>query len=276
MSARPAKDGKAPKPSRAPRARSVATAPGRVHRSYGNPPPNLRLDELGGHLIVLEGPDGSGRTTQILLLKQWLEGEGFAVVDVGLRRSMLIGSEIARARELNVLGPVTMTLFYTTDFVDQLENRIVPALRAGFVVLADRYIYSLIARAATRGLSRTWLRRMHDMAIVPDAIFYLRVSTDHLLERVFQKQQSLDYWESGRDLGFSADLLESFHRYQTVLQNEFLDMGKHYSFQVIEGDRSIAQVNQDLRKGIAKLLGIRPGRMPAMPVGMPAPISVDE
>jgi dTMP kinase len=232
------------------------------HRCYGKPPPGLNPAELNGHLIVLEGPDGSGRTTQIALLRQWLEGSGFAVVDVGLRRSTLVASEISQAMELNVLGPVTMSLFYATDFVDQLENRIVPALRAGFVVLADRYIYSLVARAATRGLNRIWMRRLYTMAIVPDAIFYLKVSPENLLARRFRKALSLDYWESGRDLGLSTDLLESFQRYQTLLQEEFLGMQRIFGFHIIDGDRSVAKVNGDLRRGIAKLLGIRPGTMP--------------
>lgn len=243
----------------------------RRHRFYGTPPPGLIPQELSGYLIVLEGPDGSGRTTQVALLRPWLEGNGFAVVDVGLRRSTLVASEITRAMELNVLGPSTMSLFYATDFVDQLEHRIVPALRAGFVVLADRYIYSLIARAAVRGINRSWLRRLYGVAIVPDLIFYLQVKPENLLERVFGKAHSLDYWESGRDIGLSTDLLQSFLQYQALLQNEFLRMQRIYDFTIVNGDRSIARVNRDLRRGIARLLGIRVGSLPRAVSGPGAP-----
>lgn len=249
---------------RASRRRAPDAGRPRGHRCYGTPPPGLDPEQLGGYLIVVEGPDGSGRTTQLAFLRPWLEANGYAVVDVGLRRSRLVAPEISRAMELNVLGPTTMSLFYATDFFDQLDDKIVPALRSGFVVLADRYIYSLIARAAVRGLRRAWLRRLYSPAVVPDAIFYLKTSPEVLLDRVFRKAHSLDYWESGRDIGLSTDLLQSFLQYQAVLQSEFLRMERLYGFTIVDGDRSIAGVNQDLRRGIARLLGIPVGSMPRL------------
>ena len=138
----------------------------------------MKLVDLNGKLIVIEGTDGAGRTTQIDLLKPWLEELGHAVLDTGMSRSTLAGEGIRRAKEGNNLGRVTQSLFYATDFVDRLENEIVPALRAGFVVLTDRYIYSLMARAMVRGVDAQWIRSIYSVALKPDAVFYLRLGID--------------------------------------------------------------------------------------------------
>ncbi len=125
-----------------------------MRQTYGKFLPGMRLSDLSGKLIVIEGTDGAGRTTQIDLLKPWLEELGHAVLDTGMTRSRLAGDGIRRAKEGNNLGHVTQSLFYATDFIDRLENDIIPALRAGFIVLTDRYIYSLMARAIVRGMGR--------------------------------------------------------------------------------------------------------------------------
>src|SRR5687767_13047407 len=148
---------------------------------YSEPLPGVDSAELQGKLIVIEGPDAVGRTTQVTRLRAWLEQQGHAVLDTGLARSALAGKGIAQAKEGNTLGPVTMTLFYATDFADRLENEIIPALRAGFVVLTDRYIYSLMARAMVRGADPEWLHEVYGFALRPDAIFYLRVQIDDLV-----------------------------------------------------------------------------------------------
>src|ERR1039457_1324145 len=166
---------------------------------YSEPLPGVDISELQGKLIVIEGPDAVGRSTQITLLHQWLEQEGHAVLDTGMARSALAGKGIKMAKEGNTLGPITMTLFYTTDFADRLENEIVPALRAGFVVLTDRYIYSLMARAMVRGLDPMWVRNIHRFALKPDAVFYLRIGVDELIPRA-TFARGFDYWESGMDL----------------------------------------------------------------------------
>ena len=131
-------------------------------------------DELQGKLIVIEGPDSVGRSTQVARLRTWLEHQGHAVLDTGMARGALAGKGIQQAKEGNTLGPITMTLFYATDFADRLENEIIPALRAGFVVLTDRYIFSLMARAIARGEDRPWIERVASFALVPHAIYYLR------------------------------------------------------------------------------------------------------
>src|SRR5271166_4818157 len=151
---------------------------------YSEPLPGVDTSDLQGKLIVIEGPDAVGRSTQIAQLRQWLEQEGHAVLDTGMARSALAGKGIQMAKQGNTLGPVTMTLFYTTDFADRLENEIMPALRAGFVVLIDRYIFSIMARAIARGEDRRWIEQVAGFALAPHAVFYLCTDVVHLVSRV--------------------------------------------------------------------------------------------
>lgn len=227
---------------------------------YGTPPPGADPDALGGKLIVLEGADGSGRSTQIAILNDWLEGLGHATVQVGLRRSTLVAAELDKAKQGNTLGRITMSLFYATDFADQLDNIILPALRAGFVVLADRYIYTLIARAVVRGCDRKWLESLYGIAVVPDVVFYLKVSPQILIERNFQKNDCLDFWESGMDIGLSPDMYESFFKYQRMMQREFARMQKQYGFETIDGNRSIHEIAVDLKRRVELVLREGPSR----------------
>ena len=148
---------------------------------YSEPLPGVDTSELHGKLIVIEGPDAVGRTTQIARLRQWLEQEGHAVLDSGMARSALAGKGIQEAKKGNTLGPITMTLFYATDFADRLENEIIPALRAGFVVLIDRYIFSIMARAIARGEDRKWIEQVAGFALVPHAVYYLRADVHDLV-----------------------------------------------------------------------------------------------
>src|SRR5947207_7432048 len=180
---------------------------------YGKGLPGVDLDELRGRLIVVEGADGSGRSTQIDLLRDWLEGRGYPTVNVGLKRSMLVSRELERAMSGNILGTRTLSLFYATDFADQLENGIIPALRAGFIVLADRYIYTLMARAIVRGMEPDWIQEVYSIALVRDAVFYIAVSPEILMERNLRKHTVLDYWESGMDMDRSLNMYDSFIHY---------------------------------------------------------------
>ena len=152
-----------------------------MRETYGKLLPGMDLSHVSGKLIVIEGTDGAGRSTQIELLKPWLEELGHAVLDTGMTRSTLAGEGIRRAKEGNNLGRVTQCLFYATDFVDRLENEIVPALRAGFIVLTDRYVYSLMARAIVRGMDPLWIRSIFSVALKPDAVFYLRLGIEQLV-----------------------------------------------------------------------------------------------
>ena len=228
--------------------------PPRDLRYYGEGIPYVQEDQVKGRLIVIEGPDASGRSTQIGLITSRLEADGHAVLNTGLKRSELVSEGIMEAKREHMLGRRTMSLFYAADFADQLENKIIPALRAGYIVLADRYIYTLMARAAVRRESRKWLHQLFGFAIVPDLVFYLDVEPEELVHRVFQKNTFLDYYESGADLGFSEDMYESFILYQKLIAKEFQRMQKRYNLLIINGNRSVQEINLELQAKIQRFL----------------------
>jgi len=221
---------------------------------YGHGIPNVELEKLAGKLIVVEGADGSGRSTQIARLVEWLEGCGHATVQVGLKRSDLVSEELDQAQEGNILSHTTLSLFYATDFADQLDNIILPALKAGFMVLADRYIYTLMARDMVRGMDEAWLKNLYGMALVPDAVFYLNVSPESLVQRNIAKTHALDYWESGMDLGLSRDMFDSFIQYQSRMEKAFRKLQTIYKFTIVDGHRSIEAINSELQKKISAVL----------------------
>ena len=196
-----------------------------------------------------------GRSTHIALLRTWLESRGHAVLDTGMTRSVLAGRGIKEAKTGHTLGRLTMQLFYATDFIDRLENEMLPALRAGFVVLTDRYIYSAMARAEIRGIDSAWIRSIYSMAFVPDAVFYLRISSPQkLVERVVNSGRGFDYWESGMDLGLGQDFYDSFIAYQSRMLKVFDRMSAEYGFHVLNASRSVRSVGSDLRRAIAKVI----------------------
>jgi dTMP kinase len=223
-------------------------------RFYGHGIPKVEMDRLAGRLIVVEGADGSGRSTQIAMLVQWLEGCGHATTQVGLKRSSLVSEELEQAQKGNILSRTTLSLFYATDFADQLENTILPGLKAGFIVLADRYIYTLMARDMVRGMDEVWLKNLYGIALEPDAVFYLNVPPEELVQRSFAKNTALDYWESGMDLGLSRDMFDSFLKYQTTMQQTFRQLQTTYGFTIVDGNRSVDAINTELRKKIGAVL----------------------
>ncbi len=210
--------------------------------------------EISGRLIVIEGPDASGRSTQIELLTAKLEADGYGVMNTGLNRSDLISQGILEAKRNVSLGKRTLALFYAADFADQLEHKIIPALQAGYVVLADRYIYTLMARNTVRGIKRKWSSDLYSFALVPDMVFYVDVDPYTLVHRVFTKRQSLDYYESGSDLGISDDMFESFIIYQQKLAKEFVNLKKKYNLTMINGNDTIELTNKRLEKQISRYL----------------------
>ena len=226
-------------------------------RFYGHGIPRVDLDLLAGKLIVVEGADGSGRSTQIARLVEWLEGTGHATTQVGLKRSTLVSEELEQAQEGNILSRTTLSLFYATDFADQLENIILPALKAGFIVLADRYIYTLMARDMVRGMDENWLKNVYGIALEPDAVFYLNVPPEELVQRNFAKNLALDYWESGMDIGLSRDMFDSFMKYQTAMQKTFRHLQTTYGFTIVDGMRSSDAVHVELQKKISAVLAGR-------------------
>jgi dTMP kinase len=225
---------------------------------YGHIPLGLGEIHMPGRLIVIEGTDGVGRSTHIALLKEWLETEGYAVLDTGFRRSELTGDGIDRAMRGHTLDHVTLNLFYATDFWDRMEKGIIPALQAGMIVLADRYIYSIIARARVRGVPARWLDDVLEFAIVPNQVFYLDIDVEQLLPRMLANRE-LDHWESGEDFLRRPDRHSSFVLYQNALLREFRNLAKQYCFVTIDARPSVREVFETLQNGVrvevANMLG---------------------
>ncbi len=223
-------------------------------RFYGNPLPGFAEEMLPGKLIVVEGTDGVGRSTQIALLQEWLEGRGFAVASTGLRRSDLASKGIDRAKQGHTLSESVLFLFYATDLTDRLEKQIIPALRAGMVVLTDRYIYSMIVRAQVRGSDPQWIRKALGFALIPDAILFLQADLPHLIPRVLAEQGGFDYWESGMDFLKGRDLFRNYIRYQRRILAQFDAIAEEFGFRRIDANRSIREVFADLRREVGAVV----------------------
>jgi dTMP kinase len=251
---RQALGGESPRTKNRTRKSGIVVPAPTTKRFYGYGIPGVDLNRLKGKLIVVEGADGSGRSTQVARLVEWLEGAGHATVQVGLKRSTLVSEELDKAQAGNILSHTTLSLFYATDFADQLENSILPGLKAGFIVLADRYIFTLMVRDMVRGMDETWVRNLYGMAVIPDAVFYLKVSPEQLVQRTFAKNARLDYWESGMDLGLSRDMFDSFLRYQTLVSEHFQRLQSTYGFTILDGQRPIEEISAELRREIELVL----------------------
>lgn len=220
---------------------------GRPMRTFGRPLAEMGTSRLMGRLFVVEGADGSGRSTNIKALSEWLEAAGYAVKHMGLRRSPLLAQDIEHAKQSRHLTRTTLSLLYATDFYDQLVHEIIPALRAGYIVLADRYIYTLMARDIVRGADSEWTRNLYSSALIPDAVFYLQVDPEELVLRNFEKNATLDYWESGMDLGLSRDMFQSFLIYQDLLQRTFKRMQRRYGFTIVNANSGFTRIQRELR-----------------------------
>ncbi len=220
---------------------------------YGAGFPYRDFGKLSGKLIVLEGTDGVGRSTQIKKLRNWLEEEGYAVSDTGLTRSELTASGLEAAKSGHTLGPITMSLFYAADFADRLENQIIPALQAGFVVLSDRYFYSVVARDSIRGIDSDWAKKLYGIALKPDLILYMKASVPSLVTRLIHGR-GLNYWESGMDLHIADNFYDSFVQYQTLILKQFDILSEEYNFMTIDADQSPNDIFEDLKKPILELL----------------------
>ena len=215
--------------------------------------PGVALDDLSGWLIVIEGTDGVGRTTHVDRLRTHLEKLGYAVAETGLSRSDLASRGLRRAKQGNTLGSNAFNLFYATDFADRLEQQIVPALRSGFVMITDRYIYSLIARAIVRGADPDWIKQVYSFALKPDAVFYLRISADELVPRVLA-DGPFDYWESGMDMPMGEDLYDSFVNYQSRIIRELDGLAREYGFHTLDATLHVDEVTEELCSCVTGLL----------------------
>ena len=219
---------------------------------YGAGFPYDQLTELPGKLIALEGTDGVGRSTQINLLRAWLEHEGYAVSDTGLRRSPLTGPGLDFAKTGHTFSPLTMALFYATDFADRLENQIIPALKAGFIVLSDRYFYASIVRDVVRGADPEWARKLFGFALKPDMVLYLNADIATIVTRIVHGR-GFNHWEAGMDIRCSDNLFDSFIAYQSTLLELYGNMVIEYDFITVDANRPVKTIFEELRDHISTL-----------------------
>jgi dTMP kinase len=220
---------------------------------YGHGLPYLPVHNYPGRIIAIEGTDGVGRSTQIRLLREWLEVQGYGVIETGWTRSPLMQPTIELAKASNTLNKLTFVLLYACDFADRLEKEIIPALKAGFVVLADRYIYTAIARAGVRGVDSEWIRRLYGFAIAPHLVFYLKIDAEALVRRVLEAG-GMEYWESGMDMKAGDDIFDNFRNYQRQLLKEYTAMADEFGFRVLDGRKPVNFIQEDLRRQIGEFL----------------------
>ena len=206
-----------------------------------------------GLLIVIEGTDGSGKSTQLELLKKSIQAQSYGVMVSEWKTSRLIANVIDDAKERNLLNATTFSLLYAADFADRLENQIIPALKSGFIVLLDRYYYTALARDVVRGQDIEWVKNLYDYAPEPDLIFYLDMPVDVLLKRIIGTT-GLNYYESGRDVGFSTDFYKSFEIYQNKCLEQYNNMKNEYNFKSIDGTKSIEDIHKIMNAEVQKIL----------------------
>ncbi len=247
-------------------------SPDQHRQFFGEGLPYLPSGPWRGLLIVIEGTDGVGRTTQVNLLREWLEVQGYGVIETGWTRSKLIGGALTEAKKGHTLTRITHTLMYATDFADRQEYQILPALRNGFIVLADRYVYTAFARAVVRGVQPDYVRDLFGFAVVPDLVFYLRLSVPALIRRTLACDR-MNYWESGMDLNLGADLYDSFKRYQSLIIRQFDKMAEDFGFITVDAHKKPDRIQDILREHVGSLLETREL---APPTGLDADVAPDK
>ena len=235
---------------------------------YGHGLPYLKIGSFPGHLIVIEGTDGVGRSTQIELLRPWLELQGHAVSNTGWTRSPLLSDTINEAKAGHELTVLTFSLLYAADFADRLEHQIIPALRAGFIVIADRYMYTAFARNMVMGADPAWTRELFGFALVPDLVLYLEIDVETLVPRVLEGK-GMDYWESGMHLALGSDIFDSFQRYQRRLIEEYNALKREFGFVTVDARNPVDDIQARLRAEIARYLGTVSARPKLAPARAP-------
>jgi dTMP kinase len=208
-----------------------------------------------GKLIVVEGIDGSGKSTQMSLLSRWLRSQGYAVAFSEWNSSPLVRQTTRRGKKKEMFTPTTFSLIHATDFADRLESYILPLVKSGAVVCADRYAYTAFARDVARGVSRRWVRNLYRFAIAPDLCFYFRVPLDVALGRILGGRDALKYYEAGMDLGLARDVEESFRIFQGRILDEYDAMAEEMGFHVIDATLTIEQQQKLMRQIVLRELG---------------------
>ncbi|MCX6598133.1 MAG: thymidylate kinase [Acidobacteria bacterium] len=215
----------------------------------------FRTNRYRGKLIVVEGIDGSGKSTQLSLLSQWLRSEGFAVAFSEWNSSPLVRETTKRGKKKEMFTPTSFSLIHATDFADRLEGYIIPLLKAGAVVCADRYAYTAYARDVVRGVSRVWVRNLYRFAVQPSLRFYFKVPLDIALGRILGGRDALKYYEAGMDLGLSRNIEESFRMFQGRILEEYDQMSSEMGFHVIDATQSIEAQQQQMRQIVMNEIG---------------------
>ncbi len=213
-------------------------------------------DNMDGKLIAVEGLDGSGKSTQIYLLKRWLELTKIKVFFTEWNSSLVVKKATKRGKKSNLLTPTTFSLIHCTDFADRYERQILPLLHAGYIVLCDRYIYTAFARDAVRGCDRGWLRNMYNFAVKPDITFFFKVPLEIALGRILGGRPQLKYHEAGMDLNLSNDPYESFSMFQERINNEYLNMVDEFNFVVVDGSKPIPELQDAVRKAVSETIDL--------------------
>lgn len=207
--------------------------------------------ELPGRLIAVEGLDGSGKSTQLYLLKRWLELRGLKVFFTEWNSSVIVKKATSKGKKRQLLTPTTFSLIHCTDFADRYERQILPLLKAGYLVLCDRYIYTAFARDAVRGCSRSWLRNLYGFARRPDLTLFFNTPLPVALGRILSGRPQLKYHEAGMDLGLASDPYESFRIFQERIYNEYLAMRDEFGFVTIDGSLPIEVQQASTRELVA-------------------------
>ncbi|HST23827.1 MAG TPA: dTMP kinase [Blastocatellia bacterium] len=203
--------------------------------------------QFPGKLFIVEGIDGSGKSTQLSLLQQWLRREGYLVFFSEWNSSMLVKETTRRGKKKQMLTPTTFSLIHATDLADRIERHIIPPLKAGAIVLADRYIFTAFARDAARGVSPRWVRELYRFAVKPTLAFYFRVPLEVSLKRILGARAGLKYYEAGMDLGLSDDIEESFRLFQGMIRDRYEQMVDEFGLTVIDATRSIEEQQNEVR-----------------------------
>ena len=230
-----------------------------------------------GRLIAVEGLDGSGKSTQIYLLKRWLEAEGIKVYFSEWNSSELVKSATSKGKKRELLSPTTFSLIHATDFADRYERHLVPLLRAGYIVLCDRYVFTAFARDVTRGCPPEWVRGLYSFAAQPDMTMFFKADLDVSLNRILEGRPKLKFFEAGMDLRLSTDPYESFKIFQGRILEQYLAMSKEFKFVTMDGNQDVQSQQKIVRKLVSEKIDLKKFRRKSpLPLPPSLPAAADE
>lgn len=209
-----------------------------------------------GRLIAVEGLDGSGKSTQVYLLKRWLQLQGLKVFFSEWNSSELVKSATSKGKKMELLTPSTFSLIHATDFADRYERQLLPLLKAGYIVLCDRYVFTAFARDVVRGCPLEWVRGIYDYACLPDLTFFFKAGLEVSLNRILDGRPQLKYFEAGMDLGLSTDPYESFRIFQGRMLEQYLAMSTEFNFNIIDANQSIEPQQDTVRTLVSKKISL--------------------